>query len=244
MSIKTAIKNLFNKLIEPEPHIRFKCTEGGYYLGTPVVETRRVIPDYVKKQVNTYKENKFARCPGMFDLSQAGYLVKAHVDIHIKATKQGVVIKMDCHERMRPSKMEFEIVEGMVKFAEGMKPAVWKIPLPWAVFMKKGYSAQVLPASMHFPFVDKMYIYPGVVDYDDFHSINLIFSITEECEFTIWAGTPILQVIPFKREEFSAVCGKATEWECDKLRFGFYSRQRNFYRKMFHKKKPYRIKQL
>jgi hypothetical protein len=245
MSIKAVLKKLFKPLITPEPILRFKCIEGGYYVGTPVVEARRVIPEFLKKQIKTDREAKFARCPGMFDLAQAGYLVTAPMDIHIKANKQGVSIKVEnCPQLMAPTKMEYALVEGMINFKDTVKPQVWKIPMPWAVYAKKGYSAQVLDARMHFPHTDKMFIYPGVVDYEDFHSINLIFSITEECEFTIWAGTPILQVIPFKRESFTAVCGKATERELDKSRFGFYSRQANFYRKMFHSKKQYKIEQV
>jgi hypothetical protein len=245
MSIKSFFQNLKEKLFAKEPHIRFKCIDGGHYLSTPVVEARRLIPEYIKDQVKKSKENKFARCPGMFDMSQTGYLIKAPCDIHIKANKQGVIIKLEMPSPlMNPAPMDYSLVEGIFKIENSVKPCVWKIPLPWSIFTKKGYSAYVLPATLHSTFLDKLSIYPGIVDYDEFHTINMIFSVLKECEFTIYGGEPILQVIPFKREDYNAVCGKATERETHKQFYGFFSRQKNFYRKMFHSKKLYKMKQI
>lgn len=209
-------------------------------MGTPVKEARRVIPEWAKQQVKKSKEIKFAKCPGMFDMAQMGYIIPAWTDIHIKANKQGVVIKCAKNvPEVRVVPMKMDVVEGLAPFRDGVARQVWKIEVPWAVFCKPGYSAQVLPATFHSSFLDKVYVYPGVVDYEGFHSINLIISVLEECEIDIWAGEPLLQVIPYKRESITASCGKADEKEVDKHRFGFFSRLPNFYRKAFHHRKSY-----
>jgi hypothetical protein len=118
--------------------------------------------------------------------------------------------------------------------------AVLKVPIPYGLFMEPGYSAYVLPALMHSPFLDKLFVYPGVVDYDKgFSTCNFIASPLHACELIIPAGTPLLQVIPFKLVNYHAVCGAASQREIDCNRFGFPSRVLGYYRKMFHQKKIY-----
>lgn len=242
-----SIKSFFSNFFKPEPTIKFKCLDGAFNIGTPVQEARRIIPTFMKNQVNSYKENRFSRCPGMFDIAQAGYIITAHKDIHIKANKQGCIVKIEGYppgSKYASQNMDHLLIEGLVNFESTVKPLVIKVPLPWGIFCKPGYSAFVIPATMHSEFLDKVYVYPGTVDYDKFHNVNFIFSVIKECEFTIWAGTPILQAIPIKREEFTAECGKANENETDIYNFSFFSRQKNFYRKMFHSKKSYKMKQV
>jgi hypothetical protein len=233
----------FKALFKKEPTLRFACCNGGYYVSTPPVEARKEIPYWIKPQIKN-KNVKFAKCPGMFDLAQAGYLIRAHVDMHIKVNKQGLICKFSgvkTPETMLED-MSYDLVDGLSKPSDKVPHKVYKLPLPWAVFAKKGYSALVQPATMHSPFLDKLYVYPGIVDYDNFTSINFIFSPLVEGEFVIDAGTPLLQVLPYRREDFTATVSKATEEEHDKHYFTFYSRTvKGLYRKMFHAKKSYRI---
>ncbi len=236
------IVKLWRKFFPEKPTISFKCFEGGAYFHNPVQEARRVIPYWLKKQIAA-KNNQFGRCPGMFDQTQAGYIITAHADIHIKANKQGAIIKIDnIPESLSAVNMSYPLVEGMAPIKDSVAKQVFKVPLPWGVFTKKGYSAQILPATMHSSFLDKLYVYPGVVDYENFHTVNLIFSVLEECEFTIWAGDPILQVIPFKRENYIAEVKKATGEEIDRCKFAMPSRKEGTYRRVFHKRKTYLIK--
>jgi hypothetical protein len=182
----------------------------------------------------------------MFDIAHAGYIIRAWTDIHIKASAYGVVARTpDCPDpaRLAPVTMDKLVVEGLVPYRGDVAHEVMKCSSPWTVFTKKGYSAYVFPATMHSPFLDKLYVYSGVVDYDDFHTINFIFSALEECEFVIPAGTPLLQVIPFKREDMHATYGKATEREQDRNRHVMVSRIANFYRKTLHKRKTYTIEE-
>jgi len=239
MSIKSAILEFFN----PRPTISFKSIFGAYNIPVPVVEARKVFPEWARSQLEA-KEVKFVRCPGMFDLSQAGYLICAHADIHIKANKQGVIIRTNVPPQLQPEELNHTVVAGLAPFKDSVKINAHKIPLPWGIFCKPGYSAYVLPALFHSPFLDKIYVYPGIVDYDTFPTVNLMISVLEECDFTIWAGTPLLQVMPYKREVITAECGKGTEEDKDKYHFTFYSKLPNLYKKKFHMRKQYTIKNI
>jgi hypothetical protein len=240
MSILDSLKKLAKGL--KKPHIRFKCHTGGYYTSQPVVLARSILPYWLKKQIQA-KEVKFVRCPGMHDLAQQGYLIVAHADIHIKANRQ--VTLVDVHgipDSLKPQPMGYDVVDGLAPIRGNVAKKVTKIPLPWCIFTAPGYSAHVLPAVKHSPFLDKLFVYGGEVDYEGFHVVNFIFTAMEECEFTIPAGTPLLQVIPFKREDFHAEVGKATELEHDQHRFAFTSRVVGAYRRMYHVKKLFTIR--
>lgn len=230
------------KFFKPaEPIIKFKSFVGNFAVATPVVAARRLKPKWIKPQTNPDK--KFNVCPGMLDYANAGYIITAHTDIHIKANSVGVSVKLGHipvqHQNLStPSNFDYEIVDGMCA-VNGVKKQAVKILLPWSVQAKSGYSSYVLPAIMHSDFADKIFVYPGVVDHDAFHTINFIFTPIIDCEFTIPAGAPLLQVLPFRRETITAQCDKATDREVDKHTFNTPSKLKHYYRKFLWSKKPY-----
>lgn len=243
------IFNIFkNKNI---PHIRFKSFIGNFSIGSPVMEARRVFSSWMKDQIATKQPSskRFNICPGITDYAQTGFIVRAHVDIHIKANSQGVIVKLgngpllSTEEQtiLQPAKFDFKVVDGIAPICVNSAKVANKVPLPWAVFAKPGWSAHVLPALLHSNFLDKIYVYPGTVDYDNFHVMNFVFSTIKDCEFTIYAGDPILHVIPFKRENVVGSCGKATEEEKDIQNYGFLTRRKDSYRKFFHSKKSFKM---
>lgn len=227
---------------KPKAQIRFKMVNGGYHVMSPVVPARSVLPQWLDKQVRA-KNVKFVRCPGMHDMSHHGYLIPAWSDIHIKANAQGVVVDMPLvHDNsLKPQFMDFSIVDGLAPIRDGVAKKVIKVPGPWGVFTEPGYSAYVVPATSHSPFLDKLYVYGGMVDYEKFHTINFIFTALEPCEFVIPMGTPLLQVIPFKNEPYHAIVGKATSDERDQHQFSFKTRVIGAYRRLFHRKKTFTI---
>ncbi|MFZ6813532.1 hypothetical protein ACO0K3_03625 [Undibacterium sp. Rencai35W] len=231
--------NWLKKLFGFKPTILFKSYIGNFAVSTPVVSAGKIRPEWMRKQT----EKKVSVCPGMFDYFQSGYIITAHTDIHIKANRAGTVIQLaptaaDCHA-LKPVPFDFAVVEGMAKIDPAIKPMAFKIPMPWTVQAQEGYSAYVLPALMHADFLDKLHVYPGVVDYDKYHTINFVFSALKECEVTIYAGQPLLHVIPFKREKITAICGKATEEERDKQLFNMPTRMKHYYRKFLSERKSF-----
>lgn len=224
------------------PDIRFIPLWGRPDIGTPITTARGVRAKWAAPQYAN-PPLKIARCPGMWDYMTAGYIIPAWCDIHIKVNAHGISVRMEGpNAEGHPAvPMDFSIIDGMAPITDSAKKMVLKIPVPWGVFAKKNVSMMVLPAVMHSEFLDKLHVYPGTVDYDNFHTIQFIFSGLKECEFTIWAGEPLLQLFPFKRKSFSAEVGVGTERELADHKYGFFSRKVGLYRRLFHGKKSYSL---
>jgi hypothetical protein len=222
--------------------VRFKSTTGAYHHINPVVAAKGVIPEWLRQQISRAKLEKkpvkFVRCPGMHDYMQEGFLIRAHTDIHIKANSAGVVVSTPhiVDQQLHPTEMDVEVIQGLPPI-DGVKCKVFKVPLPWSIFTEPGHSVHLVPALMHFPHLDKIFIYPGTVDYENFHTANIILTVIRPCEIVIPAGEVILQALPFKRTSYHGVCGKGTPTEIDQQRYGFPSRRMGAYRRMFHFKK-------
>lgn len=227
---------------DKSPAISFKALIGNVAVSTPVIRAIKYKAPWMRRDD---PELSYMRCPGLFDYSSAGYLITAHTDIHIKANSAGVVVTVSpfrgMDERMTPKPFDQRLVDGAAN-VDGVKKYAGKVPLPWSVVAKSGYSGHALPALLHADYLDKIFVYPGIVDYDTYHTVNFVFSPIKECEFTIPAGTPLLQVIPFKRESMDACCDRANEEDVDIFFASFPSKVKNFYRKHLHSKKSYSMK--
>ena len=236
--------NIFNK----KPVFRFLSYIKDFSIHTPVTLAKNVRPICANLQKNRPLEKRYQACPGITDYANSGYIIPAHVDITIKANKVGTLVKMNWCVPLSPldadilsaKKFDYAVVDGLVDVKEIKKEAN-KIPLPWMIEAPPGYSAYLMPAFMHSDFLDKIYIYPGIVDYDRFYVANVVFTALKECEFTILAGTPLLQVIFFKREEFNAECRKATDYEIDKYYHNKTTTIKNWYRKLLYGKKVHKL---
>lgn len=227
------------------PDIRFSAIRCRPDISAPVVSAKSAPrPAWLTKQASN-PPLKFARCPGMWDYYQMGYIIPAWCDIHIKATKHGVSVRMEGpnhDDRSKAVPMDFSLIEGMAPIGEDVAKVVLKIPAPWAITTAEGISALLMPPTMHSDHMDKLAFYPGRVDYSKkFHTLNVVISVLKECEFTIWAGEPLLQVIPIPHRDYTAECGLATEREFAESRFSFMSKRIGFYRKLFHTKQKYEM---
>jgi len=222
--------------------LRFKSYLGNFAVSTPVVTGSRIRAEWRKKQTGAAK---FHDCPGMLDFANSGYIITAHTDIRIVANKVGNVIDvrampLEPHlaHRLQPAQFDFSMVAGLAPIGEDAAQRADKIHLPWTIQFPEGYSAYVLPATMHCDFLDKIFIYPGVVHFDKYHTINMVFSAIKECDFIIKAGDPLLHILPFKREEFVAVCDKATPEESERHMNNMPSRAKRYYRRFLADHKP------
>jgi hypothetical protein len=109
---------------------------------------------------------------------------------------------------------------------------------PWSITTPKGYSVLIThPLNRaDLPF----YTLSGVVDTDDYSlPINLPFFLKKNFEGIIPAGTPIAQVIPFKRESWKSSIIEYNE-DFDKgKKAKFNSIIHRSYKKLFWKRKDY-----
>lgn len=74
-----------------------------------------------------------------------------------------------------------------------------KIVNPWRIETAKGWSSLVLP--VHWEPNPDYDVLPAVVHTDLYHAVNIVLNIKATTDFSIKYGTPMLHIIPFKRNE-------------------------------------------
>ena len=242
--------NYIKSFFKPEPTIKFKCDVPGYEVGQPVVKASEIKPEWMIEQTKNAKKNDtrlFSVCPGMNDYYRAGYIIPAWEDFEIVVDEKFAHINIGTHKSFvcKPFEvMAYPVVDGCANIDNNIRPHALKLPCPWKVFTKPGYSAYVLPALFHSPFLRDLFLYPGINDYDKYHTINVMFSPLKEMKLKIYAGTPMLQVIPYKREDISCEVGLITPQESAIANFTYRTKQPAFYRRFIHQKKKYSIKHI
>lgn len=230
--------------------LQFVDDSGVVYPHYPPVLAKSIKP-LRAHQEEKFNEYKFPGCPGMHDYSRLGYIVPAWSNINIKSNKAGCVtmigsVGSDADKRGTPLKqplpMSIDITDGMFKLEDGIPMSVWNCPAPWRIFGNGKVSTLILPAWFHSNFLDDIHIYPGVVDYNGFNTINFIFSPKRKCEFTIKAGDPLLHVIPFITEKtIVASYGPGTQKQLDSAKIVKWFHESNFYRKYYMIRKKFEI---
>jgi hypothetical protein len=247
MPILSSIKSMIVDIVNPQPMIKFKCDVPGYEIGQPVCRAMDVKPEWLVNQIKTAEKNKtvkFSACPGMHDYYRAGYIIPAWEDFEIIVTnKKANIIIGTGHNAVSKSfeQMDYRVVAGAANIDDDIAHHALKLPCPWKVFTKPGYSAFVMPALYHSPFLRDLFLYPGINDYDAYHTINVMFSPLREMHVKIYAGTPMLQVIPYKRETITAEVGLITQQENGIANFTYRTKAPGFYRKWLYKKKTTEI---
>jgi hypothetical protein len=169
------------------------------------------------------------RCMPVFDAITAGYIITLPADVYVS-------IKDGDQYFEWPS---LELVEFHSVSQAPEHPARNQYPYAkwinyWAIKTPKGYSTMfVQPMHRESVFT----ILPGVVDTDEYCApVNFPFVINDpNFEGYIYKGTPIAQVIPFKRESWNMQIGGEKELEEQanvnkKLRTKFFDKYKNMFR--------------
>lgn len=174
-------------------------------------------------------------CMPVFDAMTAGYIIKSAADVYVS---------------QRDGKPYFEWSSlGLVEFhgidqaklhpaGNGFNYPKWVNP--WSIKTSQGHSILVTqPMHRESPFT----ILPGVVDTDTYTApINFPFTLNDpKFSGLIKAGTPIAQIIPFKRDIWEMKIGDAHDAERaikdgNKLGTRFF----DAYKDMFRTRKEYK----
>ena len=206
----------------------------------------KFIPDWYKNMESYIgKERKpngnggtpatIKRCIPVFDAITAGYIITSAADVYVS-------IK-DGHQFFEWSTLglvSFHPVEQAPEHPMRNQHAYPKWMNPWAIKTPKGYSV-LFTQPMHRESI--FTILPGIVDTDTYTSpVNFPMVINDpNFEGLIPKGTPIAQVIPFKREGWQMEIGSAKELKeqhsiTQKLQTKFFDR----YKSMFWSRKEYK----
>lgn len=141
-------------------------------------------------------------CPAIMDAFSTGYVFKTPCDLVFFKNAQGIIdVKIEDKRyqdfcTQRPPMPQFEHPQGYYKHHFAWFPE-WGLELP------DEYSALFMTPMNRFdlPFMNTT----GIVDSDKVHLLGSFpFFIADGWEGTIPAGTPYLQVLPFKRENWES----------------------------------------
>jgi hypothetical protein len=176
------------------------------YYPTPA---KKAIPDWYKKiegflggvgkvdMTKTATNATVKKCIPFLDAITSGYIIYSSSDVLVRKVEGETVFQWPDLPMIRFQK-SFQI-EGYPEYVGKEDVPKWKNP--WAIITPKGYSC-FITTPMHRGSL--FTVLEGVVDTDSyFNPIQFPFILkSSNWEGIIPAGTPIAQVIPFRREEF------------------------------------------
>ena len=175
------------------------------------------------------------RCMPVFDAITAGYIITLPADIYVSIKEE-----KQFFEWSTLGMIGFHPVEQAPEHPMRNQHAYPKWMNPWAIKTPKGYSV-LFTQPMHRESV--FTILPGIVDTDTYTApVNFPMVINDpNFEGLIPKGTPIAQVIPFKREGWQMEIGSQKELIeqnsiTQKLQTKFFDR----YKSMFWSRKEYK----
>ena len=186
----------------------FKIYEGvsDYYAPKPAI---KMLPDWYKempsymginqdKIANSATNATIKKCLPVLDSMAAGYFIVTHCDINIKWDGIHYEFDVPVDNIGYISDHDIEQIKLHPDNGDDLMVAP-KYKNPWGIKTPTGYSCIIIPP-MHRD--NEILIMPGIVDTDKYHNaIQLPFTIkNKKQDAFIPAGTPIAQVIPFKRE--------------------------------------------
>ena len=140
------------------------------------------------------------KCMPVFDSISSGYILKTYCDIEI--LWDGITYEFIT------SPYYGDVIVGHSASQVVGHPGVDnkhtfvpKLLNVWAVKTLQGYSSLILPPMHRDNIIN---IFPGIIDSDSFNdATNFPFTVnTKEERVLIPAGTPVAQIIPFKRENW------------------------------------------
>ena len=199
------MKNKYKKII-------FTNTMPEITVGYEPIPATKNVPDWYKK-TDSYISGKrivqeekipmtIKRCLPFFDAMTAGYYIVTHCDIYVSQ-----VNGVPYYQWAVTPAVEFHNVIQATKHPLSKGTDYPKFINRWAIETSLGYSC-LFVNPMHNP--SKIFtILEGIVDTDKYTApVNFPFVLNDNAwEGMIPAGTPIVQVIPFKRNNFKMVIG-------------------------------------
>jgi hypothetical protein len=170
------------------------------------------------------------KCMPVWDLMTAGYIIETPYDIYVRQTPEGPYFQWN-----EMKAIAFQSMEQFQNhpYSRDINYAV-RIVHPWSIKTPKGWSVLICEPQHHEP--TPIITANGIVDTDEFSMpFNMFIKLRDpNFEGMIPAGTPFVQVIPFKRENWTSELGGEREkkkYAFDARKFGtvFFDRYKRFW---------------
>jgi hypothetical protein len=147
------------------------------------------------------------RCMPVFDMMTAGYIMETPYDIYVHKIGTEPYFQWGANDALVFQEMgQFQ----KHPYAKDINYAV-RILIPWSIKTPKGWSIMVIEPQHHEP--SPIEVVSGIIDTDDYSiPFNMFLKLRDpNFEGMIPAGTPFLQIIPFKREKWTSKLGGEKE---------------------------------
>ena len=223
------------------------------------------VPDWFKKTQTFLSQNPWStyddngtitgsttatvkKCVPFLDSMTAGYIIPCPFDIHINVvdSSDGPNLFMSWNYEDYDFLLSHNTLQlGDHPVTKDKLPGgkVWKIMNPWHIETPPGYSCLFVNPLNHSSL--DLNFFSGIVDTDTYNDkVNFPFLWTGDFgERVIKKGTPLIQIIPFKRENWSSSVNSLTptiqskfSWQAKKVK----SLLVDGYRKYFWTKKKFK----
>jgi hypothetical protein len=247
---------MFNKEIEFSAHESYVNLNEDF--PTPI---KTNIPEWFKNLNHSVDRFTIKGCLPFLDTLTTGYLLKLPMDIRIAHNFINSENKIDSIYRIGPlpdnimrekgininrenpaPHMQFQ-VEGSPFVEKNKNLPFYKIMNPWKIKTPKGYSCLFVPPLNNSD--DRFQIMSGIVDTDTFvQEINFPIVLNGDkypvLDTILKKGTPYVQIIPFRRDNWKMkISKKTTEEVLEKKNFYYLEIMYN-YKNRYWKKKNFK----
>ena len=223
------------------------------------------IPEWYKKLEHSMEKKTIKGCMPFLDTLTSGYLLKIPQDFYLR---HNVDNKNEKGETFKDSFQTFGLhdvtqfinakyvnlnsavdthslqqVDGSPFIEKNKNLPFYKIINPWKIKTPKGYSCLFTSPLNNSD--DRFSIISGIVDTDTFpNEINFPIVINGDkypvLETTIKKGTPYVQIIPFKRENWKMTLQPRKQKEIQNSRLFYGLKLLNIYKDKYWKKKSWK----
>ena len=215
-------------------NIEFSCEDQSIIDHFPIKPANKVVPDWYKN-LNTWNEQvpTIKNCMPVQDYITSGYIIQNTYEVVLTPLlgTQPEEYQVSGHN---PTHIESH---GYTQFPidfEGKQKHYIKIAQPWKIKTPMGYSCLFLQPFYHFE--KRFKLFPSVVDTDNHDiTVHLPGVLLSNDPVTLEPNTPLMQVIPFKRDDWQM--NMTVKQKSKGLLDYFFS---GGYRRIFHKKKNYK----
>lgn len=194
--------NFFNK----KPTVVFECEPELKGAIPDPIPANTAIPKWFRKIPDSTDVRTVKMCIPFKDAMGMGYILPLWVDLNVANQNNKVIFSYQSNNVL-PSVFgdhSPQQIEGcpLRKTPYGDQPM--KFSNPWKIKTPPGYSCMFIQPINHFD--NRLHIITGVVDTDTYDNyVNFPFVwMDKEFNGLIPQGTPLVQVIPFKREEWGS----------------------------------------
>lgn len=187
-----------------------------------------------KKAIDLGTNATIKKCIPVFDALTSGYIIPTYTDIQVSEENGLPYYNWASHEAISFHSIEQAPIHP---FKEDAPYPKWNSP--WSIILPKGYSIFFMPP-VHGG-NEFFQVLEGVVDCDNYkEAVNFPF-VLKDINFRgiIPAGTPMVQVIPFKREKWKMEIKDSKDYDFSDF-FKLKSRFFDGYKSLFWNKKEYK----